>query len=70
LCTLKDLKSIPSSRDFGIQDQNDIMEERHKVQLEKILPIINGLLFLSTENRQKVLKEGVHIKALFDIFKY
>ena len=46
------------------------MEDKHKVQLEKILPIINGLLFLSTENRQKVLKEGIHIKALFDIFKY
>jgi len=31
LCTLKDLKTIPNSRDFGIQDQNDIMEDKHKV---------------------------------------
>ena len=46
------------------------METKHKEQLDKILPIINGLLFLASDNRQKILKEGIHIKALFDIFKY
>lgn len=28
LCTLKDLQAIPNVRDFGIQDQNDIMDQR------------------------------------------
>lgn len=26
LCTLKDLNAIPNIRDFGIQDQNDLMD--------------------------------------------
>ena len=46
------------------------MEARHREQLDKILPIINGLLYLKPENRLKVVKEGAHLKALFDIFKY
>jgi hypothetical protein len=35
-----------------------------------MLPIINGLLFLKKENRQKVLKEATYLKTLFDVFKY
>lgn len=46
------------------------MDQNHFRTLEKILPTINGLLFLKTENRQKVLKEGLYLKTLFDIFKY
>ena len=26
LCTLKDLREMPNPRDFGIQDQNDLMD--------------------------------------------
>ena len=30
LCTLRDLKEIPNVRDFGLQDLNDVMEQKHK----------------------------------------
>jgi hypothetical protein len=46
------------------------MEIKHMQKLEKILPIINGLLFLSEENRKTILSEGVHMKTLFDVFKF
>jgi hypothetical protein len=38
--------------------------------LEKIIPVLNGLLFLKKENRAKVIQEGTFLKALFDVFKY
>lgn len=28
LCTLKDLTAIPNTRDFGLQDQNDLIDQR------------------------------------------
>ena len=46
------------------------MDQKHLQDLTKMLPIINGLLFLKKENRQKVLKEGQYLKTLFDVFKY
>ena len=46
------------------------MDQKHLQSFTKILPIINGLLFLKKENRQRVLKEGVYLKTIFDIFKY
>jgi hypothetical protein len=51
LCTLKDLKDLPNPRDFGIQDQNDLIDQKHLATLTKILPVINGLLYLKVENR-------------------
>lgn len=58
LCTLKDLQAIPNTRDFGLQDQNDMMDQRQYQMLEKIIPVINGLLFASKENRDQVLRNG------------
>jgi len=46
LCTLKDLEEIPHVRDFGLQDHNDMMDQKHLQTLEKLLPVINGLLFM------------------------
>ena len=64
------MKELPNPRDFGIQDQNDLMDQKHLATLTKILPVINGLLFMNIDNRQKVLSEGVFLKSLFDIFKF
>jgi len=47
LCTLKDLTEIPNVRDFGVQDHRDLMDSKDRHTLEKILPVLNGLLFLS-----------------------
>jgi len=46
------------------------MDQKHVNVLEKILPVINGLLFVNKENREKVLAEGAFLKSLFDIFKF
>jgi hypothetical protein len=70
LCTLKDLQALPNVRDFGIQDQHDLMDAKHVGVLEKILPVINGLLYVKKENREQVLSEGSQLRSLFDIFKY
>lgn len=70
LCTLKDLNVVPNVRDFGIQDQNDLIDMQHLQSLEKMLPVINGLLFLKKENRTAVITDGPYLKTLFDIFKF
>ena len=38
--------------------------------LEKIIPVINGLLVASKENRDQILRNGQHMKALMDVFRY
>ena len=70
LCTLKDLTAIPNTRDFGLQDKNDLIDQRQYEILEKIIPVINGLFFINTSNRDLILKNGQYLKALLDIFKY
>jgi len=45
------------------------LDQKHLSTLEKILPVINGLLYLTKENRQKVMADGFFLKALFDVFK-
>ena len=38
--------------------------------LEKILTVINGILFLKKENRTAVITYGLYFKTLFDILKF
>lgn len=70
LCTLKDVTVIPNPRDFGVQDINDVMEERHLQTLEKLIPVLNGLLLVSKDNQIKVLSSPPYLRCLFDIFRY
>lgn len=39
-------------------------------KLEKILPVLNGLLYLKPENREAIWKEPALFKSLLEIFKY
>ena len=70
MCTLKDVTVIPNPRDFGVQDINDVMEERHLQTLEKLIPVLNGLLLVSKDNQIKVLSSPAYLRCLFDIFRY
>lgn len=38
-------------RDFGPQSLDDLMIQKDIVRLEKILPVINGLIYQKKENR-------------------
>ena len=47
-----------------------MMDQRQYQMLEKIIPVINGLLFASSENRDIVIRNGQHMKALMDVFRF
>lgn len=68
LCTLKDVAAVPNFRDFGIQDQNDLIDQRHLGTLEKLLPVLNGLL-LETDATE-VLRNQEMLRTLFSVFRY
>jgi hypothetical protein len=36
-----------STRDFGPQNEDDLIDQRNLKALEKLLPVLNGLLYLS-----------------------
>jgi hypothetical protein len=37
--------------------------------LEKLLPVLNGLIYLKQENREAILTNIEHISTLFEIFR-
>lgn len=49
---------MPSLREFGPQDKDDIFDVKSSEKLEKILPVLNGLLYLKPENREAIWKEA------------
>ena len=42
----------PNLRDFGPQDEEDLIIQSHVSSLEKLLPVLNGLIYLKKENRE------------------
>ena len=69
LCTIKDLTAVPNIRDFGLQDLNDLMDPRHLSTLEKLLPVLNGLLF-EKENITRLMGNLDQFKTVLDVFRY
>ena len=37
---------MPSMRDFGPQDRDELMNQAQSEKLDKILPVLNGLLYV------------------------
>ncbi|CDW82063.1 UNKNOWN [Stylonychia lemnae] len=70
LKALTESETLPSLREFGPQDQDDIIDLKSLEKLEKILPVLNGLVYLKSENREALQKDVGLLKNLFDIFKY
>eukprot|EP00347_Sterkiella_histriomuscorum_P022045 403331879 len=81
LKALNEQESLPSLREFGPQDQEDIIDNKAMEKLEKILPVINGLIYLKNgnqieslilylENREALLKNPSLLKTMLEIFKY
>jgi hypothetical protein len=74
------LKSRPSVREFGPQNEEDMIDQRGLEILEKLLPVINGLIYqnkgkyiskmiLLLEIRDSILGNIEHLMTLFDVFK-
>ena len=47
-----------------------MLDARQFQMLEKIIPVINGLLFASDKNRDQIIRNGQHMKALMDVFRF
>ena len=49
---------------FGPQDEDDLIDQIQYVQLQKILPVLNGLLYENIGNCQQILNDrggiGLH----------
>ena len=58
----------PSLRDFGPKSEDDLLDQRNIQTLEKLLPVLNGLIYLKQENRTAILKDYDLLMTLFDIF--
>lgn len=58
----------PKLRSFGPQTQEDLADLRQLETLEKILPVLNGLIYLKQENRDAILSKIDMVMTLFDIF--
>jgi hypothetical protein len=71
LCTLKDVTTVPHTRDFGIQDHTDLIDQRHLGILEKLLPVLNGLLLeIDQAGQHTILKNQEMLRTLFSVFRY
>ncbi len=55
--SLQESESNPNSRSFGPQDKEDLINLKAQEKLEKILPVLNGLVYLKQENREAMLKD-------------
>ena len=58
----------PMPRHYGPQDQDDLIDQVKYMQLQKILPVLNGLLFDNIGNCQQVLNDKLLLKSLFGVF--
>jgi hypothetical protein len=76
---------MPSPRDFGPQDTQDLINLKALERLQKILPVLNGLVYMKQgnyytieanfifcciENSDVILEDIQNVTLLFDIFKY
>ena len=60
--------TAPIMREFGPQNEDHLLDQKNFQQLEKILPVLNGLVYLKkgnlfylinlTENRDIILKDA------------
>lgn len=53
---------------FGPQDEDDLIDQIQYVQLQKILPVLNGLLYENIGNCQQILNDRALLKAMFGVF--
>mmetsp|Transcript_39726 Transcript_39726/g.38296 ORF Transcript_39726/g.38296 Transcript_39726/m.38296 type:complete len:107 (+) Transcript_39726:1183-1503(+) len=48
----------------------DLTNHRDLFKLEKILPVLNGLIYQKKENRESMYNNSVMARVLLDIFRY
>ena len=53
---------------FGPQDEDDLIDQIELFQLKAYLPVLNGLLYDSALNCQKLFSDTESLKTLFGIF--
>jgi len=59
---------VPNTRHFGPQDEDDLIDQKKLALLEKILPVVNGLVYQQAESRQMVLSNPALLASLFEMF--
>ena len=73
--------SRPYLRDFGPQSEDDLLDQPSLTTLEKLLPVLNGLLYNSQgtylfcppnllDNRRSVQSNYDMLMTIFDVFAY
>ncbi len=55
--------------DFG-PTQSDLINQRTLDELDKILPVLNGLVYMKKENRAAIIQDNKLLQTLFGIFTY
>ena len=61
---------MPNPRQFGPQDEDDLLDQKEYIILEKLLPIVNGLLYDNQTNCRKVTEDLNSLKTLFGIYNF
>lgn len=59
---------VPMPRHYGPQDEDDLINQVEYAQLQKILPVLNGLCYDNIINCQQILNDRMLLKAMFGIF--
>ena len=66
---IEEVDARPSLRELGPQNEDDMCEQPILDAFEKCLPVLNGLLYISKENRKAVQANYDMLMTLFDVFK-
>ena len=59
---------MPNPRQFGPQDEDDLLDQKQYLELEKLLPIVNGLLYDNDPNCRRVISDKNSLTTLFGIY--